>query len=438
MIEFLTLFLGLVVGEQHVAVAVEPPVERVEIRLDGAALGELTGAPWAGSFDFGRQLLPHVLEAVGRDGEGREVDRARQWVNVPTDRAAARLVPEHRDGKVVAVRLTWRSMDLERPASVSLSFDGQPLAVPSVERFELPPHDPESVHFLRARLLFTDGVEATAEMVFGSSYGDRISFDLTAVPLAVERGKLPPVAAMAGWLTAAGEPLAPVAADHGSLELLVVRESAEATFERLRELAAQQQHLRRGPLPFEQGTLGTDDRIRFVFPTAESSRAPGELTEQLPVSVDVAHFGDGTLLGVLSGAVFADLEVPMPEQRIADAVAIAGLVAAGTKHPRAVLLLLSGASRDVSRFDPAVVRGYLQRLGVPLFVWSLTEPQAAGPWGEVTDVSSLKGMRLAIHELLEQLDGQWITWVDGRHLPGSVRLTGRAEGVRLAGSPAGS
>ena len=52
MIEFSTLFLGLVGGPQVVEVAVDNRVAAVEMRLDGEQIGRLEEAPWRLAIDL--------------------------------------------------------------------------------------------------------------------------------------------------------------------------------------------------------------------------------------------------------------------------------------------------------------------------------------------------------------------------------------------------
>ena len=92
MIEFLTLFLGLTWGVRPVEVAVGGPVAAVEIRLDGATAARIAGPPWKADCDFGQALLPHVLEAVALDAEGKRLAAARQTINFGRSEAEASLI----------------------------------------------------------------------------------------------------------------------------------------------------------------------------------------------------------------------------------------------------------------------------------------------------------------------------------------------------------
>lgn len=83
MIEFFTLFLGLITGPQPVTVAVGPEVATVAFLVDDDRSGEAAGAPWTATVDFGSRLLPRELTAVAHDAQGGELGRTRQLINLP-------------------------------------------------------------------------------------------------------------------------------------------------------------------------------------------------------------------------------------------------------------------------------------------------------------------------------------------------------------------
>lgn len=111
MIEFLTLFLGLVGGPQVVEVAVDSRVAAVEMRLDGEQIGRLETAPWRLEIDLGPRLAVRELVAVAFDDSGIELGRAAQYLNRPRPLAEAGILLERDEaGKAVAARLTWGSV----------------------------------------------------------------------------------------------------------------------------------------------------------------------------------------------------------------------------------------------------------------------------------------------------------------------------------------
>ncbi len=459
MIEFVTLLLGLATGGQTVELSVSEQVALVEVRLDGEFAGGLTGPPWLLDCDFGDELAPHELVATAFDAERRELQTIRQWVNLPRDRAEARLALDWVAGDGVAgdgvigvpttARLIWTALDHQSRPEVTVTFDGKPLPPGDLEAIVLPPHDLRSLHFLRADVRFSDADHAHAELVFGGTYGEEVSTELTAV--ALETKKRPPTPEkMAGWLRKGDQPLEVVAVDRGPVNLVVVRERSEATLDGLNQVFYDYQKalvepgrvsLRMPPQPgpvTPPSVLGEDGRVRFAFPTTGRERvrvgqgAAPLAVEQVPVSRDVSD--RGRLFDVLTHHFWSAEEAPAARQELADAVAIAGVVAAAGDRRRAVLLIRSGAAEDTSRFSPREVRGYLRRLGVPLFVWSLAaseEPDGAtSAWGEERDVSTYKRMNKALDDLRKALKPQVVVWVGGAHLSHQVELTAKASGLR--------
>jgi len=180
-------------------------------------------------------------------------------------------------------------------------------------------------------------------------------------------------------------------------------------------------------------TLGREETIRFVWPVSRTIEKPGADVELFDVSRDL-DARDGGVLWFL--ARFYPRDDGPKRQRLADAVAVAGLQALSANHRRAVLLVLSEKPPDTSRSDPALVRRYLASIRVPLFVWTLGDPAApqAAAWG-AEPVSSLGKMRKAFARLKRELAAQRILWVDGLHLPQSIELTPEAAAVAELTAP---
>ncbi|HWN40668.1 MAG TPA: hypothetical protein VNW71_00515 [Thermoanaerobaculia bacterium] len=442
-IAFVTLFLGLTLGAYPVELAVEGPVAAVELALDGAVAGRIEGPPWTGQIDFGKTLVPHELVARALDAEGQELARARQWVNLPRPAAEVEIVLEgNGTGSPAAARLTWQSRTGAAPSSVSLTLDDRPLTLGPDGRVALPPYDPESSHVLSAELRFPANVVARRDAVFGGRYGGEISFELTSVPVRVRRGKLPAPEAMQRWFLAKGQPLAVAAVDRDPAEVFVVRDAgAKAGLKELGDVRPKRTIRGQGTnrtmtiehdyLRYEIA-LRKEDEVRFVLPFPRSfsgSGLPAELFDQSrPFTLE-----DGGMHWLLT-RVNAAAAAP-GRQRLADAVAVAGLQAMAGSRPRAVVLVLGAAPEDVSRYDPATIRQYLAAIRVPLFVWSVEKNAAASPalaaWGKVEDVSTLTRLRAAVVRLREELESQRIVWVEGTHLPQSIALGPGAAGVDL-------
>ncbi len=436
MIAFATLFLGLVLGVRPVEVLVAPEVTAVDLLLDGQPAARLEGPPWRAACDLGSTLVPRRLEAVAYGADGGELGRVGQWLNLPRRQAEAQLLLQPGTaGSGTVVRLSWDSVLGGEPTSAEITFDGRPLDVRDPGRFELPPHDPEQLHFLRAELVFPAGVTSAVEATFGGTYADRVQRELTGVPLALDgRHELPPAAEMAGWLARGGRALEVVAVDETSAEVLLVRDlGAQADLDALTAAGAGPQRASGAVLSAVSSRfvarLGRDQRLRLLTTFARDLQRP-DYAARMFTSSDVFTAADGGLLWVLQ-----NLRVRPPRgavQRLADAVATAAVEAAAGARRRAVVLLLGDAPEDHSQLDAAAVRAYLQALRVPLLVWRTGPTEEPNAWGEEVDISSVPKLEAAAKELRRLLDRQRIVWVDGVHLPQEIALTERAQGVRLA------
>ena len=83
-----------------------------------------------------------------------------------------------------------------------------------------------------------------------------------------------------------------------------------------------------------------------------------------------------------SAAVPAAVRLPgliAYEQRIADAVAVAGIRAAGHGSPRVVVLVLSAQVDDDSVYPVPAVKHFLAEIGVPIVVWVTPQPMTMYP-----------------------------------------------------------
>jgi len=456
-VAFATLFLGLVVGVQPVELVVGEGVARVELVLDGSVVAEVAGPPWRVPCDFGAELSPHQLEAVARDSGGGELGRAVQWINLPRPEAEVTVVLEGgADGRGALARLAWESLGQREPRSVLASFDGRPLPVADPRAVQLPSYDPAQLHFLRVELEFSANLSAVAEVVVGGAHRGQAATELTAVPVLVEsrRAELEP-ARMAGWFRAAGAEPAPVAVEEGPGEVVVVmdREAQGALWRlagrwapgasgasihvdpvaphatpglrQVRPSSATALSSLRHSAPLREGQT-----LRFLWPFSRSQEGQRVRYDLFARSEDhpPSHGGVLWLLAAAQQPPFSPAE-----QRLADAVAVAGSSAAARGRRRAVVLFLSEEPADASQLSPAAVRGYLARLGVPLFVWSVGEVAAevAADWGEVRSVQRQRWFRDAVDELSGALARQRIVWLEGLHLPHEVALSESARGLSL-------
>ena len=111
---------------------------------------------------------------------------------------------------------------------------------------------------------------------------------------------------------------------------------------------------------------------------------------------------------------------------LTDAVAVAGTQAQASGDRTAVVLVLDESQMDPSQYAPAQARGYLARLRIPLFVWTIAPgkpvPLAAG-WGPVVDISRAANLRRAVKELRDELESQRVVWIEGTEIPDRIEVT---------------
>ena len=434
MIAFATLWLGIVAGPLPVVVLAGPEVARVELRLDGAPVAELSGAPWAATLDLGAEIAPHELVAVAWDAAGAPLGEARQLLNMPRPFAEIEVaVSRVEDG--TEVRLAWAGTGTAAPRSVRAWLDGEPLPGQGDPRLIRLPSFPDA----RARLLRIEADFPTGpvsrEVVLGGDITAAIDIELTAVPLEVE-GDEPRADALR--LEAPGEPLTVISLERGLADLVaVVDPAARPTLRRLLDRAGQPRETM-GQGPWRRGArartvtrflapMREDHRLRLLLPVSERDTR----YELFPVSPELPP-GRAGLLAYLAQEAGDEAGAA----RLADAVALAATSAASEGRRRAVVLVLAPGTADASLYSAAAVRRYLARMRVPLAVWVTGKPSEAllAAWGDVRRTDSVTSFERAARELADRLDRQRVAWVEGRYLPDRVFVAEGEDRVRVAGA----
>ena len=444
LISFLTVVLPLLTGPQTLEMAVADSVARVEVRLDGERLAELTEPPWTVSYDLGDELLPHRLEAVALGSGGDELGRKVQWLNVAESVAAASLAVVEADDGSQVVEATWDHANDASPLKVLVTCDGEPLRLDGGV-WRLPPFADDALHVVRAELTFAGGLMARAGIVAGRHLTGRN--ELTAVPVEITDGDLPDVSAMDGWFSVDGEPVQAVAVDNPSAEVVVVLDE-EIDNPWFKMTARERKHGGAASSGGWSSTAGTTSDVRRSRATEE--RAVADLSETTTVRIlsavptDEAApdelFESSRAYAAPAGHVLMQLPDLRPkatggQQTLADAVAMAGRMAASGNPRRAVLVLVSRDLEDASAHTPDAVMSYLRALRVPLEVWSPESRKVKdSDWGSVQRISTVRQFDAALRDLQNRLEAQRIVWVRGAYLPQEVELGSRANGVELAGA----
>lgn len=435
MVTFLTLLVGLVAGVNTIEVAVSEPATRVELRLNGRGVAEASAPPWVLRCDFGRELHPALVEVVAFDAAGRELGRDAQRVNLPESHAQAVIVPVIDDsGRTVAARLAWTSAEFGRPRSIVAVLDGRTVTVDGSHRIDLSEVADGELHVLAVDFDFSPELTLRRQLTFGKGFSGGASSELTALPVLVDgSSELPPAEQLAGWFTAAGEPLRVTAVERERGLLVIVRDPGAE--ELLLELRSQRKRMahdaRRSGSGLALDRLGDDVEIRVLVAEPVQPRDRDRATLLFPYSKRGVP-GDE---GIVEAAVAPSNERLLGTGlMLSDAVAVAGLRAAEGNHRRAVLLMLGSQREDVSRFPPDVVRRFLAELHVPLLVWDLSGPAASAPasWRPDDAIDGFEDLAAASGRLRTLLDRQRIVWLGGHHLPQLLGLGPAASGIEIA------
>jgi hypothetical protein len=313
---------------------------------------------------------------------------------------------------------------------VFVTFDGLLLRRDGDGIYRLPPYDHRQVHIVSAEGRFPDGVTARRDVTFGGVYGGRVATELTAVPVTVDDKRKLTVDELRGLLRVRGEPLRVAAVEREGGRVYMVRD--HGVWPMLRNTGRLIDLRNRSTRFIRNARIGDDipparDRFYLVVPNPTPSRGLSLFPILLPF--DIEGWGMPWLTTHL-----ASQEAAVPGQRLAEAVAVAGLRAAAGGCPRAVVLVLGEDAVDRSWCRPDVVRDYLRALHVPLVVWSTAEGGSADAWGASETTTGLSSIGKASRRLLKSLRRQWIVWVEGRHLPNEIELAANDRGLRLAGS----
>jgi hypothetical protein len=424
-IVFLTLYLGLINGPQPVDLQVGPDVRSVQMLIDGRLRAELKAPPWSATIDFGSSFDPGELVAIAFDRDGDEIGRASQLVNLP--RASAEIdirLQTDATGTPVSAGLHWEHVYAAKPSHATISVDGTSMKVDSALQTALPKLDVAHPHVISAEMRFTDGTLARREMVIaGGTVSDSISTEVTPV---VVTGKLPARnPTLDGCLLANGVPLHPRAVETPEALVFFVREpdagevlaAIDPDHYKTRSWLELQQ-VRRRRLPLDQGTT-----MRYTWPIVRHLKIPGHVSSNIFDTSPKLSPKDVGMVGLLTlsfDEVAANYPLrpvePGAQRRFADAVAVAGLAGITGGHRRAVVLVVDcnfDLRRDSSTARPEAVRQYLESVGVPLFVWSVSgpRPDLEEAWGNIDDISNPKQFQASVQRLKDSLASQHVVWI---------------------------
>ncbi|HEX3581803.1 MAG TPA: hypothetical protein VH087_08570 [Thermoanaerobaculia bacterium] len=422
---FLTFLLGLTTGKATVSLQADASIASIRLELGGRSVATMTQAPWSADVDFGPELIPQRLVAIGYAADGREIARTSQDVNLPRGAVEVEILLQNENGQPARAKLVARSRKHVEPAQTQLSLDGEPLPVGADLSAGVPQLDWRHPHVLSAVVTFRDGEVARSETIVAGGLGQNVSSDLTPVAVAKDRRKSDPQT-LGGCFALDGAPVRANALEPTNPLVIVVKNPAYELPPTNRSPGAWWF----SPLAREY-RLDADTSVRILWATPEQYAARGEPTYSLfPPTIDFS----ATQFGMAWLVTRAPAPPPNGPKRFADAVGVAGLAAYQSGRRRAVVLLLD-ESPDLSLHSPEVVRRYLDRLGVPLFVWSIGKFPSRG-WGNVVDITSRYNLTTAVDAVKDALSKQRIVWVATDPLA-SLRIEGNDRcGLKPLAAPA--
>jgi hypothetical protein len=267
-------------------------------------------------------------------------------------------------------------------------------------------------------------------MMYGGHFGSESRTDLTAVPVTGPRRRLT-ADRLAGVLRARGEPVRVAAVERPRAFIIIVqdlrtlgawpaylpstRSGFQAQSPELRPVAV---HGRRGDVAVHMSTVPFTVEGVQVYPVG--------------LRFDLARINFGRLVNFLPESFRSEPR----EQRLEEAVAMAGLRAAISRQPRAVVLATGPErARPGGDISPSGAAEYLARLRVPLHVWTVGMEEDAAGWGDhSTPIDRIEGPSGASRAMLHDAQKQSIAWIEGSWLPDEIEVIPGETGVRLAGS----
>jgi hypothetical protein len=423
-IVFLTLYLGLIGGQQPVQVQVGANVRSVRFLIDGRDVGVLKSEPWTLVVDLGRPFEPHELVAVAYDKDGDEAGRVSQLINLPRPSAELTMdLQSDKNGTPTGVLLRWEQAYAAKPVLTTITVDGKPIHVESGFRAQLPKLDAANPHVISAQMRFSDLSLARQEVVItGGAVSDSISTELTPVVVVGDlRGKN---ATLKRCLSANGTPLQTRAVETPEAQVFLIREPNAREFiaaidpDHYAGRGWQAMLKARKSMPLEPGVT-----LRYTWPIVRRYESPGHISSNI-FDISEAVFSKNVgMTGVLTLPFDAQASnfplqpvEPKSQRRFADAVAVAGLRAVTDGRRRAVVLVVDCTfelGNDRSHAEPEAVRRYLKTVGVPFFVWSVNgpRPDLEPAWGDVDDVSNPRQFQMAVDRLRKSLASQHVAWV---------------------------
>lgn len=437
MLEFTTLLLGLFVGSRTVAFATAENVATIDLMIDGRVVEQMAVANGSASapVEFGEDLLPRRVRAIGRDQEGEEVAIAERWINLPHGEIEAALILRGDSTSPTSASIIYSSLSREEPrlSGFTVTVDGQQVNSNDPHNIPLPRLPGDRVRLLRSTLDFENGERIHLARLFGRGFTDEVDARLQPIRVQQLENASPAQNTIGDCLPPAARV---IAVENEEPLVFVVRDLTALA--PLRQMLGLEHARGSNRIKLERrvsrlAPLRSGQSIVQVWPLAATTSRDGIRVDTFPSSEPVHPKQAG-----MAGVMLETFRIPQPQpQRLSDAVAVAGLRAFSSGRPSAVVLLLGPGTRDRSVFTAETVRRYLEALQVPFYVWGIANASSSSPWGESVSLQSLSDLEGVVARLADELADQKVVWVHGDYLPQEICLSPSCD-CRPSGEQVGS
>lgn len=423
-LQILTFPIGLITGEHWIEVDLGVTQEPAELYLDGMKICTVAASESGCRVDFGEAPHVHLLELIRRRPTGAVAENHLRWVNRPGQEAelVIKLSDSAPDG-VCSGHLVWFHPKKFDPTQIVVTENGNVLRLlDDRSTFQFPCNQSDSDRIITASAVFPDGSRAERVSIT-SIFGGESQVTMTAVALSLKDTRRKKENVTEPPMLGDGVDLA----NRAGAEVVFVLDP-KADYRSLLNSPGARVRIGNAWRKAESSLFNLS-KLWFVLPDARLRRVGG--FAWLPEPVHRLRGPSGkegwlrTFFAVSATPTEGDL-------RLADAVAVSGLVAASGPQKRAVVLVLGDRQQDDENlFSPAQAREYLSEIGVPLFVLRTGKDRDDG-WPEGTRITTMYALANALEEIRRQVLSQYVFWFPGERAVASIAAD-LPDGLEVAG-----
>ncbi len=427
-----TFVPGVAHGRLPVVVDLGASPPPAELLLNGAHACRVTAVRQTCLVELGPAPQVALLELVRRDASGRVVERARRWVNKPSDARAEVLVRSDctRAAGPCTLRFSWSHENAIAPSELTVTIDGAKAWQGEPRDVAVPYAAGSAARVIGVDLVFRDGERVSQTLLIGSGISSAVEAPLSAVNVLPEEpgGRDP-----AEIKTLGGRVVATV--EQGEREVLfVVAPSAVAKLQSLTETS--QRAFTKNASRMDKALEGVNHIVYFSpLGTRTAYSSASRVSDRMfrLKGFDCTPKRDYRERTLSLPCVDQDL-LAGDQYRLAATVASATFNRAAVPRRRAVVVVLGDdePKQDESAYGAADARRYLADILVPLEVWRLGRA-TGGNWPAGRRLANADDLARAWESLRAGLDAQRICWIAEDLDPSAFRLSPEDAGFALAG-----